>query len=663
VINGPGSIFGRMHQQVVCPGVAPAPAVPYAPRVLFPLSRAQPRRTSVGHDWQGGHLPLLVGVLSSCHGSSARSVARETWQRLAPPAGSTWRSVFVMSHSCEAELAEEQQEHRDLQFFHVPEGYYSLTAKVLQFFAFAQEVSAKYTLKTDDDTFLFVDRLLEELELIQQMRSRCLYWGYDARMPAWQVYYKHDIAVPLTKWYLPFSDFKLLAGTAYMTGGAYLLSKNLLPKLSRAELPWTSHMPEDAVVGRMLDVETFAECSCSDRRFLKYVDFFQGVELFHQGITECERADISRRVLSLHGVKSASSMREIFRYATVDHASACAEAWAPAVLNSSLAAMDKTYSMWGRQIPEQARQRAFHGEDLQRDLLLRHAKVKDPWEARTRFTPLETVWSPLNLTAVKEARHRAWELLPLAFVLKSLDHQPASLGQLRTTGGVPWCVRLHWVNQVLSLMEALSEQHTLLCDLTPRSFYVNATTMDVVLGRGKLMTLVSPPERPFFASRSCFSHRQCAGCFPDNPLARSEIGCRNATSSCAGFDTYTQLKVSADMLLKEVLPAGWASHGAGSPNSREAFALEKQLSLILREAVQRERLAGGGVEAQQEVHNVVQLVQRMSYTMKTDRCVASRRQPVLEQLRKLSRSKAAQLHMQRTVSGFSFTNGARINWR
>lgn len=58
------------------------------------------------------------------------------------------------------------------------------------------------------------------------------------------------------------------------------------------------------------------------------------------------------------------------RYATVDHASACAEAWAPAVLNSSLAAMDKTYSMWGRQIPEQARQRAFHGEDLQRDLLL-----------------------------------------------------------------------------------------------------------------------------------------------------------------------------------------------------------------------------------------------------------------------------------------------------
>lgn len=76
---------------------------------------------------------------------------------------------------------------------------------------------------------------------------------------------------------------RLLAGTAYMTGGAYLLSKNLLPKLSTAKLPWTSHMPEDAVVGRMLDVETFAECSCSDRRFLKYVDFFQGVELFHQG--------------------------------------------------------------------------------------------------------------------------------------------------------------------------------------------------------------------------------------------------------------------------------------------------------------------------------------------------------------------------------------------
>lgn len=38
--------------------------------------------------------------------------------------------------------------------------------QVFKFFEYAHEVGAKYTMKTDDDTFVFVDRLLMELQVV-----------------------------------------------------------------------------------------------------------------------------------------------------------------------------------------------------------------------------------------------------------------------------------------------------------------------------------------------------------------------------------------------------------------------------------------------------------------------------------------------------------------
>ena len=66
---------------------------------------------------------------------------------------------------CEDELAEEQRLHGDLLFTDVPESYHAISSKVLSFFDYAKSVEAKFAMKTDDDTFVFVDRLLQELKV------------------------------------------------------------------------------------------------------------------------------------------------------------------------------------------------------------------------------------------------------------------------------------------------------------------------------------------------------------------------------------------------------------------------------------------------------------------------------------------------------------------
>ena len=66
---------------------------------------------------------------------------------------------------CREELAEEQSRHGDLFFTNVTESYHTITQKVLYFLDYAATQPAKFTMKTDDDTFVFVDRILQELQV------------------------------------------------------------------------------------------------------------------------------------------------------------------------------------------------------------------------------------------------------------------------------------------------------------------------------------------------------------------------------------------------------------------------------------------------------------------------------------------------------------------
>jgi hypothetical protein len=146
------------------------------------------------------------------------------------------------------------------------------------FFDYAHSVGAEYTLKTDDDSYVFTDRVLTEL---QRLPRSCLYWGQANRLPPARLYKTSALSVPLHKWYIPKTHYMtMLEQTVYMQGGGYLLSRDLVARVAqRAEEP-PAHLPEDAVMARMVGTETAEACMCSDLRMVKAAADFQGVDLF-----------------------------------------------------------------------------------------------------------------------------------------------------------------------------------------------------------------------------------------------------------------------------------------------------------------------------------------------------------------------------------------------
>ena len=95
--------------------------------------------------------------------------------------GGAVRAVFIVGHvpagevEAAAALVEEARTHGDLLMAEVAETYQSLTRKVLTLLQWsAARYPAAYVLKTDDDTYLWPDRIAQQLS---KMPDGCLHWG------------------------------------------------------------------------------------------------------------------------------------------------------------------------------------------------------------------------------------------------------------------------------------------------------------------------------------------------------------------------------------------------------------------------------------------------------------------------------------------------------
>jgi len=429
--------------------------------------------------------------------------------RLLAPEDTAWQAKFLLSWHCKDSLAVEQEQHGDLLFLRTEETYYSLTPKVFRFFEYADTLGAEYTMKTDDDTFVFVDRVLSELK---RMPKTCLYWGGSERLPSADAYRGSGIDIPLNKWYIDEDNFPLLAGTRYMAGGAYVLSRDLVHKIVRRRIVVPPHLPEDASVGRALGDAAFRLCRCSDTRHVKHVSDFQFVQLFHPAVHRCERGDVARRVLTMHGFKNLSQMDEVLSLAT-----------APIELGCKVGKLRYTdwftYKFWGRGFPKDA-----HAVNPIWSTSRRYHQLKkiraDPWERRHLFVSYEEDWAAgdgrtAGRTAVPRraaASLRGSDLVPLRYIVRGAP------GGLRSpdpeTGGgspVPWCYALHWTSQVFEMMTHLAVMKTLICDIGLDSFYVDITTMDLKLDRGDLRENYNRTR--FHSDSVCFMDEQCRACF------------------------------------------------------------------------------------------------------------------------------------------------------
>ena len=187
---------------------------------------------------------LVVLILTDPMNRGQRNVIRQTW--LSCPFTKTVSLYFAVgSKRLEADLRRdlEDEETKNQDIIILPDlvdSYGNLTEKVLQSFVWlAENVHFHFVFKCDDDTFVRIDVLLDELS---SLPSRGLYWGFfDGRAGI-----KTEGAWAENQWilcdtYLP-----------YAKGGGYVLSSDIVDYIARNSHFLKLYRSEDVSVGSWL---------------------------------------------------------------------------------------------------------------------------------------------------------------------------------------------------------------------------------------------------------------------------------------------------------------------------------------------------------------------------------------------------------------------------
>ena len=212
--------------------------------VLFTPPSSESSSSTAPH-----YLTFIVVLSTSTKGGrAARDTIRKTWAQdchnRTPPIlvkfsiGTLGLSPLEMD-----DLAAEDKVHGDLLLLgNLHDTYSNLTRKVLYSFLWAdQNLNFSYLLKTDHDTFVFVDNLYDEVYQFYQDGVNKLYWGHFVRRA-------RVITNPKSKWgeqnwflcdhYFP-----------YAYGGGYVISADLIHKIAITSDYLQLYNSEDVSVG------------------------------------------------------------------------------------------------------------------------------------------------------------------------------------------------------------------------------------------------------------------------------------------------------------------------------------------------------------------------------------------------------------------------------
>lgn len=141
--------------------------------------------------------------------------------------------------------------NEDLLVLPVPDGYRQITQKVVAAFAWVTStLQFKYVLKTDDDSFICLARLLE---LLRPMARGAVYLGVANR--------HHSVVLqPSNPQYMRWRDAEYVAlfnrtvYPPYMQGAGYVLSRDMAQLVVRTGSEAAGRVAiEDALVGTLLD--------------------------------------------------------------------------------------------------------------------------------------------------------------------------------------------------------------------------------------------------------------------------------------------------------------------------------------------------------------------------------------------------------------------------
>ena len=187
---------------------------------------------------------LLVLVISSPSNNLLRNTIRDTWLSVSKK-NHNFQAYFVIGErSLNSkqiyDLSQEKSKHDDLLLLPIHDSYTALTSKVLKSLEFSHKnFKFEFLLKCDDDTFVDLEKVIEEL---QEVTDPTLYWGFfDGRAPVQTKGKWADPNYRLCDKYIP-----------YALGGGYILGKSLVQYLADNAKMLQLFNSEDASVGTWL---------------------------------------------------------------------------------------------------------------------------------------------------------------------------------------------------------------------------------------------------------------------------------------------------------------------------------------------------------------------------------------------------------------------------
>lgn len=166
---------------------------------------------------------FFVVVVSAVDQIERRQAIRKTWGRDLKLQRNN-SLVFLLGKAEDTEqqrrVFEESGEHFDIVQGDMWEGYRNLTAKSVQalHLATTQCPQASFLLKTDDDTFVNVPKLLKQAG---ELRKDAIYGSIHANNSA--------IREPSIKWFVTYEEYKpdsypdFVSGSAYVVGGEVIV--------------------------------------------------------------------------------------------------------------------------------------------------------------------------------------------------------------------------------------------------------------------------------------------------------------------------------------------------------------------------------------------------------------------------------------------------------
>lgn len=237
-------------------------------------------------DENGASLDLLILITSAPSHQDHRMAIRHTWGHFG-----TRRDIgigFMLGNSrvpaTEEQLSAENQLYGDLIRGHFDDAYLNLTLKTLSMLEWTTQhcPKAKYLLKTDDDMFINVPKLMEFIETNSDGKRTI----YGRLAEQWQ-----PVRDKKSKYYISEEEFSSAWYPTFTTGPAYLLTADIIAELFNKALEMPFFKMEDVfltgIVADQLKIGRVGESEFVNRRI---------------SATGSDRCKV-RSVISIHDLK------------------------------------------------------------------------------------------------------------------------------------------------------------------------------------------------------------------------------------------------------------------------------------------------------------------------------------------------------------------------